>query len=259
MRVGYVQWPEGLVASGPAWNRLTDLVKAASPDLLLTNELPFGPWIASLPEYMPGIADISIAEHQRGAEALARLDVSAIVSTRPVLDDGQLFNEAFVIADGQTHPLHRKQVFPNEPGWFEETWYDAGAEGFAVSDILGIKVGMLICSEAMYPEIARTYGRQGADLILLPRATGRDILQWKTAGAMAAIVSGAYVVSSNRFGFSDVSPHFGGGGYAYAPGGKLLGATNNSDLIRTIDIDLVQVKKARAAYPCYMAGSLMTG
>jgi N-carbamoylputrescine amidase len=58
--------------------------------------------------------------------------------------------------------------------------------------VLGVRVGVLLCTEAMFNERARAYGREGAELIVIPRASGRDIEPWKIAGAMASLVSGAY-------------------------------------------------------------------
>jgi N-carbamoylputrescine amidase len=68
--------------------------------------------------------------------------------------------------------LHRKQYFPNEPGWFESEWYSGDGSGFKVADVLGLKVGVLFCTEAMFNERARAYGKQGASLIVIPRASG---------------------------------------------------------------------------------------
>ena len=141
----------------------------------------------------------------------------------------RLANEAFVLESGAVRPLHRKQYFPNEPGWFESKWYSGDRSGFEVAEVLGIKVGVLVCTEAMFNERARAYGRQGASLIVIPRASGVHIESWKIAGAMASIVSGAYVASSNRIGFSKSGTRFGGSGFAYAPHGSLLAETHASE------------------------------
>ena len=79
--------------------------------------------------------------------------------------------------------------------------------------MLGVKVGALVCTEAMFNERARAYGKQGASLIVIPRASGTNLEPWKIAGAMASLVSGAYVVSSNRTGRSRGGTQFGGGGF----------------------------------------------
>jgi N-carbamoylputrescine amidase len=43
MRIAFVEWPDALSTTGAQWDELKDSVKAARADLLITNELPFGP------------------------------------------------------------------------------------------------------------------------------------------------------------------------------------------------------------------------
>src|ERR1700722_12733592 len=98
----------------------------------------------------------------------------------------------------------------------------AMVQALAWPTCLGAKVGVLLCTEAMFNERARAYGKQGATLVVISRASGTEIEPWKIAGAMASLVSGAYVASSNRIGVSSRATHFGGGGFAYDPQGRLL-------------------------------------
>lgn len=70
--------------------------------------------------------------------------------------------------------------------------------GFDVLEYRGQRLGVLLCTELMFTEWARHYRRQGAHVIAVPRASGMSMRKWHTAAAMAAIVSGCYVLSSNR-------------------------------------------------------------
>jgi len=105
----------------------------------------------------------------------------------------------------------------------------------------------------MFNERARAYGKQQASLVVIPRASGVDIRSWKIAGAMAALVSGAYVVSSNRVGRSRGGTRFGGGGFAYTPRGRLLAVTaTRQTLCKTLELDPTMAADAQRAYPCYV-------
>src|SRR5205807_9632129 len=119
-------------------------------------------------------------------------------------------------------------------------------------EVLGIKAGVLVCTEAMFNERARHYGKQKASLIVIPRASGTEIEPWKIAGAMASLVSGAYVVSSNRVGLSAGGTSFGGGGFAYAPHGQLLAVTDQSTPVKTFEFDPNLPALAQRSYPCYV-------
>jgi N-carbamoylputrescine amidase len=252
MRIAFVEWPEALSTRGAQWTPLKDSLTAALPDILVTNELPFGPWLADGATFSEQEAQLSIGAHAQGLAGLIDLRLPAVISSRPVWNGKRLANEAFVLENGLVRPLHRKQYFPNEPGWFENVWYAGDDSGFHVADVLGLNVGVLLCTEAMFNEHARAYGKQKASLLVIPRATGTEIEPWTIAGAMAALVSGAYVVSSNRVGRSNSGKHFGGGGFAYAPQGRLLALTTPANLLQTFDLDLKLSAAAQQSYPCYV-------
>jgi len=252
LRIAFVEWPEGLSTGDDHWRAFKYSVTAAHSDILITNELPFGRCIAEKDIFSEDEAHVSIRAHERGLEGLAELDLPAVISSRPVWNGKRLANEAFVLENGAVRRLHRKQYFPNEPGWFETHWYAGDGSGFGVTEVLEIKVGVLLCTEAMFNERARAYGKQEASLVVIPRASGVDIESWKIAGAMASIVSGAYVVSSNRVGRSAGGTRFGGGGFAYAPQGRLLAVTAGSNPVQTVELDLKASALAQREYPCYV-------
>jgi N-carbamoylputrescine amidase len=253
LRVAFVEWPEALSTDDARWRKLRDSVAAASPDILLTNELPFGPWLADAPVFSEADAHLSVRAHERGLEGLIELNLPAVISTRPVWNGKRLANEAFVLENRIVRALHRKQYFPNEPGWFESEWYAGDASGFELAEMLGVKIGVLVCTEAMFNERPRAYGKQKASLLVIPRASGTNLQPWKIAGAMASLVSGAYVVSSNRIGCSRGGTRFGGGGFAYAPQGRLLAVTTQDNPVRTLDLDPQEIINTQKAYPCYVA------
>lgn len=253
MRVACVEWPDALSTAGAWWRALSESIAALRPDVLVTNELPFGPWLADAAVFSKAEADRSVRAHEEGLEGLVGLGLPAVISSRPVWREGRLANEAFVLENGVARPLHRKQYFPSEPGWYERAWYSGGGPEFAAANILGITVGVLLCTEAMFNEHARSYGRQGASLVVVPRATGTRLAPWKVACAMASLVSGAYVVSSNRVGRTPTGTRFGGGGFAFAPGGRLMASTRAAAPAASIELDPRASKSAQGACPCYVA------
>ena len=252
LKIAFVEWPENLSTGDPQWVELRDSVTAVHPDILVTNELPFGPWLADGAVFSENEAHLSFRAHEKGLEGLIDLALPAVISSRPVWNGKRLANEAFVLENGVARLLHRKQYFPNEPGWFESEWYAGDDSGFDVAEMLGIRVGVLLCTEAMFNERARAYGKQKASLLVVPRASGVNIESWKIAGAMASLISGAYVVSSNRIGRSTGGTQFGGGGFAYAPQGRLLAMTSPANPLGTLELDPKMSTFAQAAYPCYV-------
>jgi predicted amidohydrolase len=252
VRACAVEWPDGLVVGSHQWDACADAVGRLAPDILITNELPFGAWLPKVLPYDPACAELWAELHAQSLNALGGL-APAVISSRPVVHEGRLANEAFVLEDGVYRILHHKHLFPAEEGWQEDGWFAPAIPGFDTHVIAGLTVGVLLCTELMFPERARALGRQGAHLIAVPRASGRSMAYWHTAGAMAAIVSGAYVMSSNRVGSADGDqPIFGGGGFAFDPSATLIGNTGQSEPILLVGIDRDKADAAKAEYPVYV-------
>ena len=69
MRVAFVEWPEALKPDTAAWDEIIDRVAASRAELLVTNEMPFGPWIAGRAAFDEAAAQESIDIHEAGCRA----------------------------------------------------------------------------------------------------------------------------------------------------------------------------------------------
>jgi N-carbamoylputrescine amidase len=251
MRVGVVEWPENLTASGPAWAALSETVVDAELDLLVTNELPFGRWLADAEMFDRVSAEASVAAHAAALKTLAHL-APAVLTSRPTLRRERMVNEAVLVAAETVRVVHRKVHLPSEPGWYEEDWFASGRGGFRTVDVEDLRLGALLCTDAMFTEHARRYASRGAHVIAIPRTTGSQDI-WLAAGKMAAIVSGCWVVSSNRNGESRHGARFDGGGFVFDPTGALVGVTSAQQPLLVVDIDAQAAERQKSAYPCYLA------
>ena len=248
-----VEWPEGLLPGEGEWLSIAETLPDARNDILITNEMPFGFWHPTRRPFDVSAAREWAALHERALDALSSLPVAAVISSRPVFTGNKLVNEAFVLANGKYEFLHQKHFFPSENGWEEETWFEVQRPGFDVIPIAGVKVGVLLCTELMFTDKARHLGRAGADLIAVPRATGSDHRMWRTAASMAAIVSGACVVSSNRVGSrGGRGPLFGGGGIAVDSDGIEVAMTDADSPAVPLEIDPTITSAAKCRYPVYV-------
>jgi N-carbamoylputrescine amidase len=222
------------------------------PDLALLNEMPFGSWVSRESRFDEAMASASVRAHEAALTALGELP-AAVVSSRPVRCGGKLANEAFLLTQGAYHGLHHKHYFPEEPGFFESSWFAPSRQGFDVAEYRGLRIGVLLCTELMFTEWARHYRRQGAHVIVSPRASCTSMRHWDAAARMAAIASGCYVLSSNRASRAPgAEPPFGGRGFAYSPTGECIGETSEAVPVVSIEIDPAQVAEAQRNYPCYV-------
>lgn len=250
MKVSVCQLPNDLSTEHPAWRELVRRIELARPAIALLNEMPLGPWIASEATFTDESAAASIAAHESALQALCKLP-TAVIGSRPIRGKYKLANEAFLLAGGVYQPVHHKHYFPQEAGFFEETWFAPERPGFDVVEFCGIRIGVLLCTELMFTEWARHYRRQGAHVIVSPRASGTTMHYWHAAARMAAIVSGCYVLSSNRVShWDDSGQQFGGRGFVYSPTGELLAETSAAKPFLCTNIELALVADAQSRYPC---------
>jgi len=243
-----------MVPGDAGWDRLTGLTESTEADLLLLNEMPFGPWVSVGLERDIEILNASQRMHHEGLDRLAELYTPTVLGTYPESEGSLSVNTAFVwSAATGIMPVHTKQFFPNEGGFYEARWFERGERSFGIADAGGIGVGFLICTDVMFNEWARYYGRNGAHLIAVPRATPvGSIDRWKTMCSAAAIVSGCYVASSNRSGVDESGLEFAGRGWIINPSGNVIAETSLEQPVVTAELDLSLVKKSQGEYPCYV-------
>jgi N-carbamoylputrescine amidase len=97
---------------------------------------------------------------------------------------------------------------------------------------------------------ARAYGEAGVHLIVNPRATERSTLyKWLVGVRAAAVIAGAFCLSSNRVSDQEHSVTFGGQGWIVGPDGEVLGLTFPERPFVTIEIDLNEAEQAKSTYP----------
>jgi N-carbamoylputrescine amidase len=254
LKVGVCESPPELLPGSAEWSQLCRTVTREAPDLFLLNEMPFGKWIAAGLNFNKGAWKQACAIHEDALSSLGELGAMVVLGSRPREDDGKRVNEAFVWtkADGAAG-IHTKQYFPDEEGYHEARWFEAGERHFRVAPAGKIRGGFLICTELMFNERAREYRRGGAQVIWVPRATAKvSVPRWTVAMRMAAIVSGCYVLSSNRGGTDSRGQLFGGAGMVVTADGELAVQTSEATPVAFYEIDTQAVARAQRDYPCYV-------
>jgi predicted amidohydrolase len=253
MRVTVCELCDDEVSFIQDWARLREHLKQYKPELLLLPEMPFCKWIASDKTLNEAAKLRSVQKHEKWLAEIERLPIKYTVYSKPVIEGDKYYNSAFVYEKGVGHhKIHTKAFFPEEPLFWEETWYDPeDVKTFEPLQLSGIKIGVLLCTEMWFTEYARQYGRQGIDLLLCPRATGiTSVNQWIRCGQTLAIISGAYCLSSNRSGLGDEDFQWGGNGWITKPiNGNLLAVTSDSEKFITRDVDISRSRQAKNEYP----------
>ncbi len=252
MRITVCELPPDWVATNNVWQAFGVQLEAQACEWLLLPEMPFNPWLASSRAVDPDRWRSAVATHDHWIQRLGELPARVVIGSRPVVDRGRFFNEGFVWQRSSGYrAVHRKYYPPDEEGFWEASWYERGDGDFRVADVEGVRVGFLICTELWFGERAHAYARDGVDLIVCPRATpAASTAKWIAGGTTAAVVAGAFCLSSNFSGPNVEGLPFGGVGWVIEPEeGRVMGLTSEATPLVTTDIDPVWAEKAKHTYP----------
>jgi NAD+ synthase (glutamine-hydrolysing) len=91
----------------------------------------------------------------------------------PEYVDEQIYNSAALIRDGQIQANCRKQLLPNY-GVFDERRYFTPGDGSTVTEIEGVRCGLLICEDVWQPGPAREARESGAEALLIINGSPYD-------------------------------------------------------------------------------------
>lgn len=241
------------------WRALIEHVVRSRSDLVLLPEMPFARWLSAERDPDEAAWAEAAQQHCEGLEQFAARVPGAIIGTRPLTEEGRRHNRGFVArADAgttQRSEWRAKYYLPDEPGYWEASWYERGDAAFDLREVAGIRCGLQICTEVWFLQRSREYGQLGAQLLAVPRATPRDTTsRWLAAGRVAAVVAGAFCASSNLVEPPGASAaDLGGVGWVVDPEGQLLATTSEAAPFVTVEIDPAVADRARSGYPRYVA------
>jgi len=122
------------------------------------------------------------------------------------------FNSIAIInSNGSILGNYRKSHIPDGAGYLEKYYFNPGDTGFKVWDTNFGKIGVGICWDQWFPEVARIMAIKGADILFYPTAIGDEPRsEYDSSGAWQRVMQGHAaaniipVVASNRIGFEKV-------------------------------------------------------
>ncbi len=171
--------------------------------------------------------------------ARATNGISAVVGF--VDEDGDLYNAAAFIQDGEIKAVYHKVFLPNY-GVFDEERYFAPGHRCPIFELSGIRVGVSICEDCWYPSGPMAWeAHHGAEILIningSPYHAGKRVPREEMVAERARDY-GAYVAYVNLIGGQDELV-FDGNSVIFGPGGEVLAhaASFREDLL-VYDIDL---------------------
>jgi omega-amidase len=165
-------------------------------------------------------------------------------------DNGRIYNSLAVISpEGELIGKYRKTHLFTKDDIREDQIFAPG-DSVTIVKIGNVRIGLLICYDLRFPELARTLALDGADIIVLVAAWPESRILHFTALARArAIENQCYVIAANRVG-KDGHVAFGGSSCIIDPLGQQLaqGSSDKEEMI-SAEIQLEFLRQTRRTMP----------
>ncbi|GGG25134.1 putative hydrolase [Caldovatus sediminis] len=196
--------------------------------------------------------------------ALARRHgLAAILPFAERTRGGGYYNSALVVdAEGRRLGTYRKThipaYFPTDApggtGSFEKLYFAPG-DSLPVFETEGLRFGIQICNDRLYPEPSRALALAGAAAIFMPicYSTYADPEHrasiWEVPLRARAYENGVWVVAANRVGMEGPRRHLGRSMVVDPRGGIVAEAGREREELLVADLDLGAVPRARKDFP----------
>jgi predicted amidohydrolase len=243
-KVGYYQYCPVFGEVGHNLRHVVDVLHCANADLIVLPELALTGYcfrdrneleaLAEEPDTSPTVEALL---------ALCRARGFHLVTGFAERHADRCFNSALLLGPGGIIAIYRKlHLFGMEKSYFDQG--DLEPQVFPVCDI---RIGMMICFDWIFPEVARLLALAGADLICHP--SNLVLTYCQQAMAVRCIENLTFAVTANRHG-TERRPHtelsFTGQSQIVAPRGTVLhrGSADSDELyVAAIEIDQARDKR----------------
>lgn len=180
-------------------------------------------------------------------------------------DDPRGYNTAILVApDGTLVGRTRKTHIPISAGYYEDTFFRPGPadDAYPVYEpaALGARVGLPTCWDEWFPEVSRSYGLGGAEVLAYPTAIGSEPTFpdfdtapiWRQVIVANGITSGLFMVVPNRWG-SEGDITFYGSSFISDPFGRVLvEAPRDESVVLVADLDIAARDEWLKLFPFFL-------
>ena len=208
VRLGTVQWQMRRFESFDDFLQqvefFVDTVSDYEADIVLFPELFNAPLIAryegdSPPEAMRKLSEYTNDLRENLMEMALAYNINIVSGSVPEYRENKLYNVSFLCRrDGTWDSQYKLHVTPDE----SSSWGLSGGNRLKVFHTDIGRIGILICYDIEYPELARILAEQGVNIILVPfwTDTKNSYLRVRRCAQARAIENECYVVISGSVG-----------------------------------------------------------
>ncbi|MFX1356109.1 MAG: nitrilase-related carbon-nitrogen hydrolase [Promethearchaeota archaeon] len=194
MKIGYVQTSPIFGEKNKNFEQVEDLVSNIKADLIVLPELFATGYTFISKEEAYTLGEDLNGETAEFLKILAKKTGAVIVAGFIEKNEGEIFNSAMIVSNRGLYESYRKLHL-----YFKEKlWFKPGNRKFHLVELKGMKIGIMICFDWIFPESARTLALLGADIIAHPANLVLPYCQ--NAMITRCLENRVYAVTANRIG-----------------------------------------------------------
>ncbi|ABC30755.1 predicted amidohydrolase [Hahella chejuensis KCTC 2396] len=200
-------------------------------------------------KYLAGFTDKMVEEISRLAVSY---NINVVAGSMPVIEDGELYNVAYMCRrDGGVEAQYKLHPTPHE----KKEWTMQGGDELTVFNTDFGKVGILICYDVEFPELARLLSDQEVEILLVPfwTDTKNGYLRVRRCAQARAIENECYVAIAGSVGnlpqvdSVDIqyaqSAVFSPSDFAFPHDAIMAETTPNTEMTLIVDLDLNKLQE----------------
>ncbi len=239
MRVGFLQFfPKFALGEEDKTKNLQKVrgfLEGAKADLIVLPELFATGYLFESGEELARMAEDPDGPTVTALKGLSKEFNTALIGTVAERSGDDIYNTCYAVSDGEVAGTYRKvHLFDREKEIFT-----AGDTPFPVIGIKGARVGLMICFDWIFPEVARSLALSGAQILCHP--SNLVLPHCPPAMVTRAIENHVFVITANRVGMErtgNTELEFIGMSEVVAPNGDILARAGREDeLLQVVDID----------------------
>ena len=194
MKVGYIQNSPLFGEKEKNFNQVRKLIGDAKADLLVLPELFATGYTFTSKEEVKNLAETNDEDTANFLKEISTKTGAVIVAGFIERDGENYYNSSIMIYKNKVIDTYRKIHLFNK----EKLWFSPGNKKLSVHDINGMKIGMMVCFDWIFPEVSRTLALIGAQILAHP--ANLVLPHCQKAMVTRCIENRIFAVTANRIG-----------------------------------------------------------
>ena len=206
---------------------------------------------------------IEYAEEEKTSKTLSKISqlafenkVYILAGSIPEKENGKLYNTSYLFdKTGEIIAKHRKMhlfdIDVKGKITFKESDVLTAGDDFTIADTEFGKIGIGICYDVRFPELARIMAQNGAKILFYPGAFNMTTgpVHWELLFKSRALDNQVYCVGVAPALNEDASYHSFGHSIITSPWGEILAEADEKENLIISEIDLSEIEKIREELP----------